>query len=79
MHTAATPVAESERLEALDILRGFAVLGILLMNIQMFAMPFAAYFNPYALGEPTDRDLAIWSMYGRLEPIARRPPTWAHT
>lgn len=62
MHTAATPVAEFERLQALDILRGFAVLGILLMNIQMFAMPFAAYFNPYALGEPSDRDLAVWSV-----------------
>jgi uncharacterized protein len=28
------------------VLRGFAVLGIFAMNIQMFAMPFAAYWNP---------------------------------
>ena len=62
MHTAAAPVSESERLDSLDVLRGFAVLGILVMNIQLFAMPMAAYFNPYALGEPTTRDLAIWSV-----------------
>jgi uncharacterized protein len=57
MPTAAVPVSESERLQALDVLRGFAVLGILLINIQLFAMPQAAY--PYALGEPTFRDLTI--------------------
>lgn len=62
MHIAATPVSESDRLQALDVLRGFAVLGILVMNIQMFSMPFAAYFNPYGLGEPALRDLAIWSI-----------------
>jgi uncharacterized protein len=62
MQTAAAPVSESERLDSLDVLRGFAVLGILVMNIQMFTMPTAAYFNPYALGEPATRDLAIWSI-----------------
>lgn len=33
------PVAPKERIVALDFLRGFALLGILLMNIQSFAMP----------------------------------------
>jgi len=36
---AAAPVAESERIEIVDIVRGVAVLGILLMNIPFFAMP----------------------------------------
>ncbi len=36
---AAAPVAESERIEIIDIVRGVAVLGILLMNIPFFAMP----------------------------------------
>lgn len=36
---AAAPVAESERIEIVDIIRGVAVLGILLMNIPFFAMP----------------------------------------
>lgn len=36
---APAPVAESERIEIVDIVRGFALLGILLMNIPFFAMP----------------------------------------
>src|SRR5215217_6808511 len=36
---AAAPVAESERIEIVDIVRGVALLGILLMNIPFFAMP----------------------------------------
>ena len=35
----AAPVAESERIEIVDVVRGVAVLGILLMNIPFFAMP----------------------------------------
>lgn len=33
------PVAAGERIEALDVLRGFALLGILLMNLEAFAGP----------------------------------------
>lgn len=35
----AAPVAESNRIKTLDMLRGFALLGILLMNIAGFSMP----------------------------------------
>ena len=35
-----------ERIESIDVLRGFALLGILMMNIAMFSMPFMAYFSP---------------------------------
>jgi uncharacterized membrane protein YeiB len=45
----AGPVLERERILALDLLRGFAVLGILVMNIQGFAEFFAAYQNPMLL------------------------------
>ena len=38
------------RLIALDLLRGVAVMGILLMNITGFALPMAAYTNPAAAG-----------------------------
>ena len=34
-----TPVAESQRIEALDVVRGFALLGIFLMNIEWFNRP----------------------------------------
>ena len=45
------PVASTERLESLDVLRGFALLGILAMNIRMMAAPFGAYLYPYTLWE----------------------------
>ena len=43
----AAPVSASARLETLDVLRGFALLGILAMNIRAMAAPFSAYMNPY--------------------------------
>ena len=56
----AAPVAQSERIDSLDVLRGFALLGILLMNIQMFGIPFAAYFNPTAYGDFTGANYWVW-------------------
>lgn len=43
------PVPASERIETLDVLRGCALLGILVMNIRAMAAPFGAYMYPYAL------------------------------
>ena len=37
-----TPVAQSQRIEALDVVRGFALLGIFLMNIEWFNRPIAS-------------------------------------
>ncbi|MCP4571617.1 MAG: DUF418 domain-containing protein [bacterium] len=45
------PVTGSERLTILDTLRGFAVLGILVMNIRSMGMPSAAYFFPRVWGD----------------------------
>lgn len=42
--------AFSKRIDVIDTLRGFALLGIVIMNIQAFAMPSQAYFNPFAFG-----------------------------
>jgi len=42
----AVPIGGGERLAALDLLRGFALCGILLMNIVNFAWPGGAYTNP---------------------------------
>ena len=47
------PVPATERLETLDVLRGFALLGILAMNIRAMAAPFGAYMYPYALFDYT--------------------------
>lgn len=50
----------SKRIVSLDILRGVAVLGILVMNIQSFSMPSAAYINPTAFGDLTGLNKWVW-------------------
>ncbi len=52
MNTSLQPVSEQARIESLDVLRGFALLGILAMNIYLMGLPFAAYTNPTIMGEP---------------------------
>jgi uncharacterized protein len=52
-----TPVS---RLPSLDIVRGVAVMGILLLNIVNFGMPTAAYFNPRGYGGSGGADLAVY-------------------
>lgn len=49
-----------DRVVAIDVLRGFALLGILVMNIQAFAMPLVAYFNPLVYGSFDGVDRATW-------------------
>ena len=49
------------RFISLDVVRGIAVMGILLMNIIGFAMPQAAYFTPIAYGGATPPDIAVWA------------------
>lgn len=51
MKTSATPVPENERLTSVDVLRGIALLGILLMNIPYFAMP--DYFSEDWKADPS--------------------------
>lgn len=60
--TRPAPVSGAERIVALDLLRGVAILGILVMNVQSFAMPFAAYSNLGAWGgAPSLADYATWA------------------
>ena len=56
----AAPVVQDARIDSIDVLRGFALLGILAMNIQLFAMPGAAYFNPTAYGDLNGANLYVW-------------------
>ena len=59
---AAAPVAAGERIVSLDVLRGVAILGILLMNIQGFSMIEAAYLNPTAYGDLTGVNRLVWTL-----------------
>lgn len=54
------PTSQQERIEALDVLRGFAILGILTMNVGGFSMPSAAYMDPTAWGELSGLNLGVW-------------------
>jgi len=56
----AQPITAGERYRSIDTLRGVAVLGILVMNIYAFAMPFAAYGNPLVMGGTEWWNLGTW-------------------
>ena len=57
--TDAGPVREAERITSLDLIRGVAVLGILLMNAVNFKFGGAPYFNLSADGSETWLDWAV--------------------
>ena len=54
------PSTPGNRILSIDVLRGFAVLGILIMNIQSFSMIFEAYMNPTAYGDLTGLNKLTW-------------------
>ena len=58
----AGPVLADERIGSMDVLRGVAVLGILLMNILGFALPFVASFDPTVAGGITGANRWIWAI-----------------
>lgn len=55
-------MSASSRIVAMDVLRGFAVMGILWMNVTAFALPQSAYFNPAASGSLSAGDIAFWAV-----------------
>jgi uncharacterized protein len=58
-HTA--PVNEAMRIQSLDVLRGVALCGILLLNIIGFGMHSAAYFNPVIDGATQGINFVTWA------------------
>ena len=61
----AGPVRETARITSLDLIRGVAVLGILLMNAVSFKLDDAAYFNLSADGSNNWLDWAV-GVFGEI-------------
>ncbi|MFM5949222.1 MAG: DUF418 domain-containing protein, partial [Novosphingobium sp.] len=59
---AVAPVTKAARVESLDILRGVAVFGILMMNITAFGLVIQAYDNPLVAGGATGWNLAAYKI-----------------
>lgn len=58
----ADAVSAGERHVSIDAVRGFAVLGILLMNIVGMGLPSFAYINPTYAGGSTGADFWTWAI-----------------
>lgn len=53
------PIKSAERINSLDVIRGIALLGILLMNINGMGLPFA-YSDPTIAGGADGLNLKVW-------------------
>ena len=56
----AGPTPPSERIVSLDVLRGVAVLGILVINVRVFSMPEQTLLNPTIYGDFTGANYYAW-------------------
>jgi uncharacterized protein len=54
------PIRGRQRIQSLDVLRGAALFGILLMNITAFGLP-SAYSDPTVWGGATGPNLWVWT------------------
>ncbi len=54
------PLSKKNRIESIDVLRGIALFGILLMNIAGFGLPSPSYGDPSIAGGSTGLNLYAW-------------------
>jgi uncharacterized protein len=60
MESSFIPTQQSERINVLDFLRGIAVLGILIINIESFCYPDPWSPSQYGFHAPTDHTTRFW-------------------
>ena len=58
----ARPVTQRERIPTIDVVRGVALMGILLMNIASFSGPLEMYVNPLMVGNHRTYNLIAWTL-----------------
>ncbi|MEJ7827777.1 MAG: hypothetical protein WKF91_06270 [Segetibacter sp.] len=58
--SSSSPVAQTERIVILDSLHGIAILGILLMNITGFGLPYVTVWDLSVLNEFKGPNLIAW-------------------
>ena len=58
----AAPVSRRERISAVDTIRGFSLLGILLLNIVSFGQGYWAYENPSIIGGSNPLNIGVWAV-----------------
>jgi uncharacterized protein len=56
------PVTSQERISAVDAIRGFSLLGILLLNIVSFGEGHWAYGNPHIIGGSNPLNVGVWAV-----------------
>ncbi len=61
--TLAAPIGQEERIILIDSLRGIAILGILLMNIPGFGLPYPAVFD-FSLNHQGSLNYFCWYVFG---------------
>jgi uncharacterized protein len=60
-----SPVQSGERINSLDVIRGIALLGILLMNINGMGLPFS-YMDPTIVGNAESLNVKVWAINSML-------------
>ena len=55
------PTPPEDRIVGLDALRGFAILGIFVINVQYFSLPLAATQNPTVYGDFSGANFYAWA------------------